>query len=155
MSCLIASTVTGFFWSCVSFGRLVSWTIITFRYTCGKPLGHRRRSFWDPIGCLWPWPPCHRQLRNPEYPRTAWTREKDSLKNSHFPQYLYLLSGFECQFVILSPIGTIDLGKVESLWEKVMDERAKSDAIGPGGGKILNFNVLNYGIKMSSFLFTR
>ena len=68
---------------------------------------------------------------------------------------IYLLSGFECQFVILSPIGTIDLGKVESLWEKVMDERAKSDAIGPGGGKILNFNVLNYGIKMSSFLFIR
>ena len=82
-------------------------------------------------------------------------KKRFNSKISHFPHYLYLLSGFECQFVILSPIGTIDLGKVESLWEKVMDERAKSDAIGPGGGKVLDFNVLNYGIKMSSFLFTR
>ena len=86
----------------------------------------------------------------------AYRLNKRKIFTPKFPfSKVYLLSGFECQFVILSPIGTIDLGKVESLWEKVMDERAEGDAIGPGGGKILNFNVLNYGIKMSSFLFIR
>ena len=55
---------------------------------------------------------------------------------------MILLSGRECRLVVFSSIFTIDLGEVESLREKIMDQRAKSYAIGPRGGEIFNLDVL-------------
>ena len=80
------------------------------------------------------------EIRNTRVPPEIQQNVITSKAKKH--RFLLLLSGFECQFVILSPIGTVNLGEVESLWEEVMDERTKGYAIGPGGGKIFNLNVL-------------
>ena len=53
-----------------------------------------------------------------------------------------LLSCRECYFIIMSPVRRVNLGKIESLWEKVVDQGTEGHAVGPCGGEILDLDTL-------------
>ena len=46
-------------------------------------------------------------------------------------EFLYLLSGLECKFVVLSPVFGTNLLKVKRLREKIVDKRTKGHAVCP------------------------
>jgi len=51
-------------------------------------------------------------------------------------------SGFECDFVILFSVFWVDFGKVEGLWEKVVDEGTEGNTALPGFGEVFDFHSL-------------
>ena len=66
-----------------------------------------------------------------------------------------LLSCRECNFVIMSPVLWLNLGKVESLWEKVMDECAEGHPVRPRRREILDLDTLEVGRKQLSHVNTQ
>ena len=53
-----------------------------------------------------------------------------------------LLSGFESDLVVLPPVAGINLGKVESLGEEVVDQGAECHSVLPSRCEVVDFDVL-------------
>ena len=65
-----------------------------------------------------------------------------SVKETIYYVMNYLLSCRECNFIIMSPVRWVNLGKIESLWEKVVDQGTEGHAVGPCRGEILDLDTL-------------
>ena len=59
-----------------------------------------------------------------------------------FENLRHLLSGLECNFVILSPVWSFNFRKIESLWEKIMNQCTEGHSVCPGRCKVFNFDIL-------------
>ena len=60
----------------------------------------------------------------------------------------YLLSGFECDVIVLSSIVWINFCKVKSLREEIVNQRTKCNTIGPITCKVFKFDLKLYHSKL-------
>ena len=67
----------------------------------------------------------------------------------------YLLSGFECDVIVLSSIVWINFCKVKSLREEIVNQRTKCNTIGPITCKVFKFDLKLYHSKLFFQYFDR